>query len=111
MSLRTFVDSGGGEWQVFDVSPRKVERRTRERRAFGGPPESPRDRRENERRLSLGDLGRLRTIREGWLCFERDSDCRRLSPIPSDWRHCPDGVLERYCQSARRIHPPMIAIR
>lgn len=103
MSLRTFVDSGGKEWQVFDVVPRTTERRAAERRASRAPARPTIDRRETDRRLTVGNLARLSTISAGWLCFEFGSDCRRLSPIPSDWRRCSDADLERYCESARPV--------
>jgi hypothetical protein len=104
MSLRAFVDSGGNEWQVFDVVPRSGERRNGERRERD-PGEALANRRENERRLSVGDLSRLSTISEGWLCFERESDRRRLSPIPGDWIRCSDAALEDYCRRARPVRP------
>jgi hypothetical protein len=106
MSLRAFVDSGGNEWQVFDVVPRTAaERRSQERRALEASQAA--DRRDGDRRFRIVDLGRLSTINESWLCFERGSDRRRLSPIPNDWTRCPDEALEDYCRRARparRLH-------
>jgi hypothetical protein len=105
MSLRAFVDSGGNEWQVFDVVPRAGERRSGERRGLETAPETFSDRRETERRLTVGDVARLSTLSEGWLVFERGSDLRRLSPIPGDWNRCTDAVLEDYCRRALPVRP------
>ena len=104
MSLRTFVDSGGSEWNVFDVVPRTDDRRGSERRgvdnASAGAAETLADRRDSDRRITVGEIAHFSTISEGWLCFERGSDRRRLSPIPGDWRRCTDACLEQYCRLA-----------
>lgn len=108
MSLRAFVDSGGNEWHVFDVVPRTGERRSQERRLDATSEDARRDRRESDRRLGVGGVARaLTTKSEGWLCFARESDRRRLTPIPGDWNRCPDETLEAYCRRAqpvRRLH-------
>ena len=108
MSLRAFLDSGGNEWQVFDVVPRKGERRNQERRAVASAEQSSADRRDTDRRLGVGGVARaLASNSDGWLCFERGTDRRRLSPIPGDWSRCPDEALESYCRRAqpvRRLH-------
>jgi hypothetical protein len=104
MSLRAFVDSGGNEWQVFDVAPRTAERRSQERRAREAS-QATADRRDGDRRFRIADLGRLSTINESWLCFDRESDRRRLSPIPDDWTRCTDEALEDYCRRARPARP------
>ena len=105
MSLRVFVDSGGNEWQVFDVVPRTGERRSGERRELEASEEANSDRRESDRRLAVGDVARHSTISEGWLCFEQGAERRRLSPIPGDWSRCSDAALEDYCRGARRVRP------
>jgi hypothetical protein len=103
MSLRIFVDSGGNEWHAYDVVPPTDERRSGERRSNDATSEAQNDRRDAERRLTIGTFGRLTTMHEGWLCFERDLERRRLSPIPEDWRRCTDSELEAYCHSANRV--------
>lgn len=105
MSLRVFVDSRGNEWHVFDVVPRTGERRTENRRALEASVEANADRRDSDRRLSIGYLGRLSTISEGWLCFEQGAERRRLSPIPSDWSRCDEAALEDYCRRAQPARP------
>ena len=104
MGLRTFVDSVGREWSAFDVVPRDNERRERDRRSREGG-ESFDDRRENHRRITIGSQSMLaRQAPEGWLCFERGIDRRRLTPIPSDWEQCTDEQLEAYCSEAKPVH-------
>ena len=105
MALRTFVDSVGNEWEAFDVVPRADERRHTDRRA---PDEERRDadadRRDADRRLTVGGCSGLATaLADGWLCFERRGDRRRLCPIPNDWCRCSDAELSAYCQSARPV--------
>ena len=104
MSLRAFLDSGGNEWHVFDVVPRTGERRNQERRVVASAEQASADRRDSNRRLGVGGVPRALAINsEGWLCFERGSDRRRLSPIPTDWNRCPDEALEAYCRRARPV--------
>jgi hypothetical protein len=105
MSLRAFLDSGGNEWHVFDVVPRTGERRNQERRVSASAEQQlGADRRDGNRRLGVGGVARALAINsEGWLCFERGSDRRRLSPIPTDWNRCPDETLEAYCRRARPV--------
>jgi hypothetical protein len=108
MGLRTFIDSTGREWSAFDVVPRDSERRQRDRRS--PPPERESggafdDRRETDRRMTIGSQSMLASQEpEGWLCFERGVDRRRLTPIPNDWERCPDSQLESYCSQAKPVH-------
>ena len=100
MALRIFTDSAGHEWQAYDVVPRRDERRQYDRRASAKLVSG--DRRSDDRRITVGRFPALTpTLVDGWLCFEHGSECRRLSPIPADWRRCSEGTLERYCQTAR----------
>lgn len=99
--LRTFVDSTGTEWEAFDVVPRDTERRMTDRRS--SPDAQPRrevERRERDRRLSVG---RSRLTGQGWLAFQHGDDRRRLSPIPADWQRASDAELEAYCLVASRV--------
>ena len=102
MSLRTFVDSAGHEWHAFDVVPRDEERRSYDRRSGEIQLEDVEDRREQDRRLTVG---RARTLGggPGWLCFENGAERRRLSPIPEGWTHADDTQLEAYLLSARPV--------
>ena len=104
MALRIFMDSRGREWQAFDVIPRADERRRYDRRSPADQ-RAEDERREADRRLTVGGRSRLVSGLAGWLCFEQGVDCRRLSPIPDDWRRCTDQELEGYCHSATPVRP------
>ena len=107
MGFRTFVDSTGREWTAFDVIPRSEERRHLDRRVMARLSDlfDFDDRRDNDRRLTVGGRSALASgVSEGWLCFERGVDRRRLMPIPENWQQCTDKELEMYCQSARPVH-------
>lgn len=70
--MRTFSDSNGTQWTVFEV--RRGERESR----WSYLPER------------FGD---------GWLCFECPDRKRRLTPVPPHWRELNDqellGLLEQ----------------
>jgi hypothetical protein len=118
MSFRTFLDSAGDEWQAFDVIPRPDERRRYDRRVSGehlegSSEESSKessDRREADRRLTVGRATNVHGT-EGWLCFERGNDRRRLSPIPPDWKWCAEAELETYCKSARAVRRDSVSLK
>ncbi|HEX4681899.1 MAG TPA: hypothetical protein VH277_04275 [Gemmatimonadaceae bacterium] len=102
MTLRTFVDSAEEEWEAFDVVPRDQERRHYDRRASTEIADDA-DRRESDRRVTVGRASRIGGLQAGWLCFQRGDDRRRLSPIPEDWTRCSDEQLEEYCRAARPV--------
>ena len=101
MPYRTFEDSAGTEWQVWDVVPRLTERRLQESdRRVDITPIAFADRRRDERRLSSSHRAVLRgSYASGWLCFDNGERKKRLSPIPPDWRHCDDETLEAYMRA------------
>ena len=101
MSLRTFVDSAGNEWDVYDVVPRLEERRNYDRR-ISGEMDIGADRRDGDRRITVGGSGTISGT-DGWLVFERGEERRRMSPIPEDWPRTTDAQLEAYCQGARHV--------
>lgn len=74
MALRSFTDSQGQGWRVWNVVPQY-------------------DTARDEDTLTPGLQG-------GWLCFERDGHKRRLSPIPDGWEGAEADALERYCREA-----------
>jgi hypothetical protein len=106
MSLRSFVDSVGDEWDAFDVVPRREERRVRsggsERRVSGETRLEESERRDFDRRVTVGRSAAIAGAK-GWLCFEHGTDRRRLSPIPPNWLRCDDAQLEAYLQAARPV--------
>ena len=105
MGFRTFLDSNGLEWTAFDVVPRAQERRQLERRVLGQLADMIEDRRDQDRRVTVGGRSSLAGgVNEGWLCFERGVERRRLKPIPENWLRCSDRELEEYCRSARPVH-------
>ncbi|HEY4133312.1 MAG TPA: hypothetical protein VGM50_22025 [Gemmatimonadaceae bacterium] len=100
MSLRTFTDSSGTQWEAYDVVPRAEERRRYDRRSGETKAELAEERRDTDRRLTVGRSEHMAS-KAGWLCFERHEERRRLTPIPEDWRTCDDATLEAYCRQAR----------
>ncbi|MBV9492842.1 MAG: hypothetical protein JOZ54_01250 [Acidobacteria bacterium] len=100
MSLRTFTDSNGQQWEAYDVVPRVEERRRYDRRSGEATVEAIEERRETDRRVTVGRSEHIAS-KAGWLCFERNDERRRLTPIPEDWTRCDDSKLESYCRSAK----------
>jgi hypothetical protein len=110
MGYRVFTDSQGTEWQTWDVTPQLTERRAVERRVRVEPVPHADRRRAPERRIIKGRRPTLTAgLDAGWLCFEADSEKRRLAPIPSDWQRCSAEQLERYCSAAKRAPRPSTA--
>lgn len=108
MPYRLFEDSGGTEWQVWDIVPRLVERRTTDadRRVDASVIEFA-DRRRDERRVSNTRKAMLRgTYSQGWLAFDNGLEKRRLTPIPKDWTTCSTEKLEDYASQAYRVPVP-----
>ena len=106
MPYRTFTDSAGTEWQVWDIVPRLRERRSAPvpDRRVEIVPISFADRRREERRVGQSPRATLRgAYAQGWLCFESDREKRRLSPIPGDWTTCGDERLEEYAHDGDRV--------
>ena len=102
MALRTFIDADGLEWDAYDVVPRQQERRHYDRRSGQADVEHRQERRDVDRRVTVGGA-ELISSTAGWLCFERQGQRRRLSPIPADWLRCDEPTLARYCQAARPV--------
>ena len=103
MAFRSFSDSSGNEWQAFDVVPRTSERRGAERRLEGEPIDLEEERREAERRLTIGLRSLSPALNGGWLLFERGTERHRVSPIPENWQRCTDSELDAYLDAAREI--------
>lgn len=105
MPYRTFEDSVGKEWQVWDIVPRLTERRVEgEDRRAEITPIAFADRRRDERRLAHTRRTVLRgSYAEGWLCFDNGFDKRRLTPIPTDWTTCGEEEIESYLRDAEPV--------
>jgi hypothetical protein len=109
MPYRTFTDSIGLEWQVWDIVPRLTERRSDDatERRIEIVPIAFADRRREGRRLTQARRTVLRgSYAHGWLCFDSNTEKRRLSPIPSDWTTCSDELLEVYERHAQPVAGP-----
>jgi hypothetical protein len=100
MAYRTFCDSNGSYWQVWDVRPDRVERRSLERRTNLAPWNGM-ERRKGERR---GLFGKRTVVNEGsstgWLIFESLTSKRRLAPIPAGWEKCSQAELRVLAEKA-----------
>ena len=108
MPYRTFIDSTGAEWQVWDIVPRLSERRTPERteRRVAIIPIAFADRRSgsDQRRPTQARRAVLRgSYAQGWLCFDNSREKRRLTPIPGDWTTCSEQLLEVYARHAEPV--------
>lgn len=96
MGHRSFTDSEGILWQVWDVHPQMAERRRSARRVRpprlgDGAPDhrSGRDRRHrHEVRIPVRD-----GYEHGWLTFDSVAGSRRLAPIPDGWDALPEASL------------------
>ena len=77
MASRSFEDSSGILWEVFEV--------TRSSATAGG--------------VSRG-------LEQGWLTFQSSTEKRRLAPFPSGWQDAEVTELERLCANARAANPP-----
>lgn len=106
MPYRAFIDSGGSEWQVWDVVPRLSERRTSQEtdRRLATIPIPFADRRRDSRRMTQVRRAILRgSYAQGWLCFDNGREKRRLTPIPADWTTCSERSLEGYSSRAESV--------
>jgi hypothetical protein len=76
MTARTFEDSSGAQWEVFEVH-----------RAL-----------QKAGAVSVG-------LENGWLSFVNGETKRRLAPFPGNWAAFSDAELARLCQAARPAAP------
>ena len=100
MALRTFADTDGRVWEVWDVMPHSLanaERRAIDRRADEGA-QSAFDRRQADRRAALSP-----GMANGWLAFRCGEERRRLAPIPNDWASAAEPQLQAFCRDARVV--------
>jgi hypothetical protein len=106
MGLRNFRDSKGAEWRVWDVVPHVAwpgERRRHNRRTgLAGSYTGPERRVSRDRRVRTPGL-LTPGLESGWLCFETESDKRRLTPVPTGWDLVPDAELEGLLARARPV--------
>ena len=73
--MRSFRDSSSIEWTVFEV---------------------------RRQQSAKSDVSYLPSgYNDGWLCFERTGEKRRLVHFPEKWRECGDAELEKLLQQAQ----------
>lgn len=98
MALRELTDDRGRRWQVCDVSPTHVERRSgAERRRRTRPGAVDRRQRRGHRMVVAP------RFRSGWLVFESPTERRRLGPIPPGWDFLPDEELLTLLRDAESL--------
>ena len=81
--IRQFTDAKGTRWRVWDVWPTPRTSSTGSMSA-------------SDAVVAFPD----RDFAAGWLCFECDTEKRRLAPIPPEWEMCEECVLEEMCARA-----------
>lgn len=84
MALRTFLDSRGVFWSVWNVLPQTRSGLVASPHLPAGPQLTP-------------------GLERGWLCFENPREKRRLTPIPEGWEECTDAELERLLGQANTV--------
>ena len=94
------TDSSGAEWSVYDVIPRADDRRVGPRRGDDGELVEVERRDGPERRSAIGGV-RPPRLTQGWLCFEKDGERRRLQPIPQGWHLLPDNEVVELIAKAK----------
>jgi hypothetical protein len=109
MAHRSFTDTSGVQWEVWDVVPQWADRRSgNERRRMSvddvaDPPVLEQRRGGERRRASDAGTPRVKIgggFVGGWLAFESAVEKRRLSPIPPEWDRASDAELSRWCARA-----------
>ena len=107
MAYRTFVDRRNCYWQVWDVRPERIERRSIDRRKktageWTQPERRKADRRKLEQKRIVLDNG----LGSGWLVFESKTEKRRLTPIPNEWETMSEAQLRYLCEKAPVVGRP-----
>ena len=98
MAFRTFRDTHGQEWEVWEVHPTLTERRV------STQPVLVERRRNDQGRVSLP-----RQMRTGWLAFQSTAERRRVVPPPDSWEAMSDAELVDLLQQATpRPKPPRL---
>lgn len=99
MAYREFTDADGTAWTAWDVPPWRMfssPRSYQERRVRDTPGHVP------ERRVAA-DRRRPRAgamSEQGWVCFARAGEKRRLAPTPAGWDQASEDELLTLCRRA-----------
>ena len=99
MSHRRFRDADGGTWDVWEVHPSRIERRS----GMPTPPQGV-DRRDHTHTDIREHLSP--ELSNGWLAFEGPSERRRLSPIPPAWTAFDENRLNALRLDAKPVSVP-----
>ena len=103
MPLRTFRDTQGIEWTVWDVHPELRDRRSGQDRREAAAPDPVLERRrapDRRRRMAGRWSGLPAALVSGWLVFTSSGVQRRLMPIPPSWEAVDESELRRLCENA-----------
>lgn len=109
MNYKTFTGSQGERWEVWLVFPNAAERRQTERRVLAERraefrPHAPERRISTDRRrFNHRRVGVAAIFSNGWLCFEHETEKRRLAPVPDGWETADGDQLRAWCQAAKRV--------
>jgi hypothetical protein len=91
LAHKVFKAADGREWQAWEVDPNRVVQRILDERVED-------DRGSERHRRSVFTLPPA--LRDGWLAFQCDDECRRLAPIPRGWATLPTPELIRLLDGA-----------
>ena len=79
--MRTFIDTSGVRWDVWEV------------------------RRDHVAGFGLTHHPVAPELQDGWLCFASPQQRRRLAPFPDDWRRLSIEQLAALCGRAEEVTP------
>jgi hypothetical protein len=96
MAYRMFRDTRGTEWYVWEVHPHVPipSRDSAETSSRAEPPAPPAQHASKLQPLLPGALA------NGWLCFQSETERRRLAPVPPDWGEASEEQLAMLCTQA-----------
>lgn len=102
---RKYSDNWDRTWEVWMVHPSAIERRGIERRTHvENAVYLIEQRLLGERRKVVGARVSIASeYSNGWLCFTRDGERRRLAPVPTNWLTANETQLAEWCRVAKRV--------
>ena len=104
MSLRSFTDSTGNRWEVWEAHVRAVDRRVLADRRFA--------KRDTFERRIRGFFSQFLGAQKGsgWLVFRSALGKWRLSPVPDRWEHLSDIALHQLMARATRARDDHVSV-
>ncbi len=107
MKFRVFDDYLGQKWEVWQTNPTDAERRRAAERRSDSDRRRGRRGDSTERRVSDDRRAQPATrfpgipqLENGWLCFEREGQRKRLAPVPEQWESADEMTLAALCNFA-----------